>query len=106
MMWDPIVPPETPWWSRLGIALLGAVGALFMMAAGDRVDGYPSRPGYRARGLAPGARTALLLVGLALPAAAQIPHPEPFAWEPDLATATERAQETGKPIAAYFTFDT
>lgn len=51
-------------------------------------------------------RTIGLVLGLGLPLAAQIPHPEPFRWEPDLATATAESKETGRPIAAYFTFET
>ena len=51
-------------------------------------------------------RTVGFVLGSVLPLAAQIPHPEPFEWEPDLATATAKSKETGHPIAAYFTFDT
>ncbi len=54
------------------------------------------------------AATTLALVFLQDPGPS-VPKPElppPFAWEQDLATAHKRARETGKPVIAYFTFET
>ncbi len=33
-------------------------------------------------------------------------RPDAIHWEPDLATAKARAAKDGKPVLAYFTFDT
>lgn len=49
------------------------------------------------------ALSILLSAMLAGTAAAQ---GETILWEKDLATATAKSGETGRPVLAYFTFDT
>ena len=44
----------------------------------------------------------ILLVALT----ATLPAQDAITWEPDLATAQARAAESGKPVLAYFTFET
>jgi len=45
---------------------------------------------------------ALLVLG----AVALAGEPAAIEWAPDLETALERSKESGRPVIAYFTFDT
>ena len=43
--------------------------------------------------------------GLA-PAQTETPRPAPFTWETDFDAALAKSRQTGRPVVAYFTFDT
>ncbi len=79
---------------------VGAVFAgLMLVACGESTDTPTPSPS-----LSPSQRTD----GPAVDEAANPidASPTEIVWEPDLATAQARAAETGRPVLAYFTFDT